>query len=150
MAKYDQCGGCACGLYKKCECENKKHKILVTGGRDYQNKKDVYERLYYYCNTNDLHPSSVCIIHGGCHEKHDRNKLTGADRWADEWARENSSDLDVYYADWETHGRAAGPIRNSVMLKESKPDVVISFPGGRGTSDMTNKARKAGIKVIEE
>jgi hypothetical protein len=53
-----------------------------------------------------------------------------------------------FAADWHTHGRAAGPIRNKRMLDEGKPDVVIAFPGGKGTANMVSQARAAGIKVI--
>ena len=35
------------------------------------------------------------------------------------------------------------------MLDEGKPDLVIAFPGGRGTADMVRKANRAGVKVVE-
>ena len=35
------------------------------------------------------------------------------------------------------------------MLDEGKPDLVVAFPGGRGTAHMTRIARGAGIEVIE-
>jgi hypothetical protein len=35
------------------------------------------------------------------------------------------------------------------MLREGKPDLVIAFPGGRGTAHMTRIALEAGLKVIE-
>ena len=35
------------------------------------------------------------------------------------------------------------------MLVEGKPDVGLAFPGGKGTADMTERLRKAKIKVIE-
>ena len=35
------------------------------------------------------------------------------------------------------------------MLDEGKPDLVIAFPGGKGTADMARRAREAGIEVIE-
>jgi UDP-N-acetylmuramoylalanine-D-glutamate ligase len=44
------------------------------------------------------------------------------------------------------HGNAAGPIR---MLKEGKPNYVVAFPGGPGTRDMVNKAKAAGVPVVE-
>jgi hypothetical protein len=50
-------------------------------------------------------------------------------------------------ADWNTHGRAAGPIRNQRMLDEVKPELVVAFPGGRGTADMVRRAREAGVNV---
>jgi hypothetical protein len=32
-------------------------------------------------------------------------------------------------------------------LRKGKPDLVIAFPGGRGTADMVARARKAGVPV---
>lgn len=52
-----------------------------------------------------------------------------------------------YPADWEKHGRAAGPIRNEKMLIVGTPDMVLAFPGGRGTADMIRKAEAAGLPV---
>jgi hypothetical protein len=53
----------------------------------------------------------------------------------------------VYKAEWDKHGRAAGPIRNQQMLDDGKPDLVLAFAGGRGTDDMCRRAREAGIEV---
>lgn len=81
------------------------------------------------------------VIHGGAE---------GADRLAGRWARFYGHQEEVYEAAWETHGRAAGPIRNHRMLIEGKPDRVIAFrmPGeSRGTDDMIRRARGAGIPV---
>lgn len=52
-----------------------------------------------------------------------------------------------FAADWHTHGKAAGPIRNQRMLDEGKPDFVIAFPGGKGTADMMRRAEAAGVPV---
>jgi hypothetical protein len=56
-----------------------------------------------------------------------------------------------YPAQWHKYGRAAGPIRNQQMLAEGKPDLVLAFhddiDGSRGTKDMVNRARRAGVKV---
>ncbi len=38
-------------------------------------------------------------------------------------------------------------IRNQQMLDEAKPDMVLAFPGGRGTDDMVSRAEKAGVPV---
>ena len=55
----------------------------------------------------------------------------------------------VAEADWAKHGRKAGPIRNQRMIDEGRPDLVVAFPGGTGTADMVERARVAGIRVIE-
>lgn len=50
-------------------------------------------------------------------------------------------------ADWDKYGKAAGYIRNKQMLDEGKPDLVVAFPGGKGTTNMVKLAGCAGIKV---
>lgn len=123
-------------------------RILVCGGRDYADYSRVREVLdelatkhskYYKQNDNWL-PSDITIIHGGA---------KGADSLADQWAVVNWADLRVYEADWETHGRSAGPKRNQRMLEEGMPHLVVAFPGGRGTAHMMKIAREAGVPVME-
>lgn len=80
----------------------------------------------------------TAIIHGGA---------SGADTMAHRWAGMIAKPVDVYPASWCKHGRAAGPIRNQQMIDDGKPDLVIAFPGGKGTADMVRKAEAAGIPV---
>lgn len=55
-------------------------------------------------------------------------------------------------ADWDKYGRAAGPIRNTQMLKEGKPDLVVAFHdninASKGTLNMVQQARKQSVKVM--
>lgn len=108
-------------------------KLLVCGGRDYQDRSAVYDEM------TRLEPSFV--IHGGC--------PTGADLFAEEWIFRNYVPRRIYMAQWSKHGKAAGPIRNQQMIDEGKPDMVLAFPGGKGTADMVRRAKAAGIVVIE-
>lgn len=110
--------------------------ILVCGGRDYMDKGCVYKEL----NAYEANQTISRIITGGAN---------GADDLAAQWAMRNEVDLDEYHAKWGKYGKAAGPIRNARMLEEGKPDIVIAFPGGKGTADMVRKSKKAGIEVIE-
>jgi hypothetical protein len=111
-------------------------RILVCGGRHYDRPKFVRETL------DALHreQSITAIISGGC---------TGADTFAAEWAKKHGVALEVYKADWYAHGRAAGPIRNQEMLDKGRPELVVAFPGGRGTEDMARKAAAAGVRVLQ-
>lgn len=85
------------------------------------------------------HRGQFVLIHGDAR---------GADRIADEWAKEALVEIEKYPADWKKHGKAAGPIRNRQMLKKGRPDYVIAFPGGKGTADMVDIAKKAGVEVL--
>jgi hypothetical protein len=111
-------------------------RVLVCGGRDYMDWGEVYDRLDAF---SDERPISL-LFEGGA---------KGTDCWARSWAENRKVPVQTYLADWPLHGLSAGPIRNRRMLDEGKPDVVIAFPGGRGTANMVLQARAAGVEVIE-
>lgn len=56
--------------------------------------------------------------------------------------------LEEYPAEWANEGRHAALIRNERMLRDGKPDLVIAFPGGQGTSHTCWHAEKLGIRVV--
>ena len=64
-----------------------------------------------------------------------------------DWAVCNWSKIEEFPANWAKHGNMAGPIRNQAMLVKGKPDLVLAFPGGRGTADMVNRARVSKVPV---
>ena len=72
---------------------------------------------------------------------------TGADEEGERWAERNGIPVKRIPADWEKHGRAAGPIRNAQMARYA--DAVALFPGGRGTESMRREAEKASLTVYE-
>jgi 3-keto-L-gulonate-6-phosphate decarboxylase len=106
-------------------------KIIVTGGRDYQDLNKLTKVL------DDLKPTMV--IQGGA---------SGADSLAKIYALNHSIESKTYMADWKTHGRAAGPIRNRKMLEENSDATVVAFPGGAGTRNCVMTAKELGMKII--
>jgi predicted Rossmann-fold nucleotide-binding protein len=110
-------------------------KVVVCGGRDFR------ERAFAFAELSRLHDlyGFTEVIQGGA---------KGADSLAYWWAKNKEIPVKTVNAQWEIHGKSAGVIRNFVMA-DMKPDLVIAFPGGRGTKDMVRIARKRGIKVIE-
>lgn len=109
-------------------------RLLVCGGRDFKDLPFLDQEL------DRLHAERrVKHVITGC--------APGADLMAQFWAGANEIPVDVYVADWKKHGRAAGPIRNQRMLDEGRPDLVVAFPGGRGTADMTKRAKAAGVAI---
>jgi hypothetical protein len=64
------------------------------------------------------------------------------------WANANGIEEIACPADWKRHGRGAGPTSNKLMLEEHQPDLVVAFPGGKGTAHMVGLAEKAGTKVV--
>ncbi len=120
-------------------------RILVCGGRDFKNRDLVFSKLNsLFPSTDDINtwlpPVDTVIIHGGAR---------GADRLAEDWAVINWVHVEEYKADWDKFGKSAGYIRNKQMLTEGKPDLVIAFPGGKGTAMMVKIAKEADVEVRE-
>jgi hypothetical protein len=120
-------------------------RILVTGGRNYLDRDAVFRSL----DAVHAKHAITLIIHGACSERKRKTKLTGADLWAQQWAEENEIPYLGVPAKWTGHGLAAGPIRNGCMLVKWKPDAIVAFPGGSGTTDMVTKGKAAGVPVWE-
>jgi hypothetical protein len=110
--------------------------VIVCGSRDFARPHAVRGVL-------EALPRDIVLVHGDC--------PTGADRLADEIGKELGFHVIPCPADWDKHGRAAGPIRNQMMLETYKPFRVIAFPcwgkPNKGTNDMIARAKKAGIDV---
>lgn len=123
-------------------------KVLVCGSRDWKDKAAVKREIMKL-------PEGTIVIHGGC--------PTGADAMADEIARRRGLPVRVYPADWEGEkertgsAAAAGPKRNAQMIRSEhvQGDPVafclafaLDLLRSRGTKDCSDRAKKAGIKVI--
>lgn len=105
-------------------------KVLVCGGRDFEDSGLIQSVLSAWDISE--------LIEGGAR---------GADRLARQYAEGRGIPVTTFRAAWDEHGKYAGVVRNAQMLSEGCPDEVIAFPGGRGTENMINQARKAGVPV---
>ena len=110
-------------------------KILVCGGRDFDDRDLFYKAMKPY-----LYDKTVSIIHGAA---------PGADTIAGDWAHAFGHQVESFPADWTKYGKRAGYIRHTQMLNEGKPDMVVAFPGGKGTSMMIKLAEAAGVPVVK-
>jgi hypothetical protein len=120
-------------------------RVLVCGGREYNDRNAVFGALN---EINKVTPID-CLIHGDCPGA-EASGWVSADRLAGRWGHMTKGVTVVTEsAKWGEHGRAAGPIRNALMIERYTPDMVIAFPGGTGTADCVRRAIDAGIKVIQ-
>lgn len=120
-------------------------RVIIAGSRKY----DDYETLREKCNHILCQKLSddnirVIILSGGA---------TGADALGERYADENHLQVERHPADWQKHGRAAGPIRNAEMA--ACANALIAFPKkgetNRGTRNMISLAKAKGllVRVIE-
>lgn len=106
--------------------------IIVTGGRNYSDKQKIDSVLSF------INPTK--IIQGGA---------SGADWLAKNWALKNDTLCVTVYADWDTYGKAAGPMRNLKMINDFPNAIIVAFPGGKGTANCIANAVESGRIVLE-
>jgi len=120
------------------------HQVVVCGGRDFVPSDGDAVVLSVW-----LAARVPLVLHHG--------DARGADRWAaGVAARVPGVTVIAHPAQWAEHGRSAGPRRNAAMLTVARAAAaawgrlpeLLAYPGGRGTDDMVDKARRAGIPVV--
>jgi hypothetical protein len=113
-------------------------RILVTGDRNWKDVSLI--RVSLICARGYF--GEIEVIEG---------EAPGADTIARQVCEEFGWKFRAFPADWDTHGRAAGPIRNKQMLNEGKPHFVLAFhldiEHSKGTKNMVEQSRKTGIPV---
>lgn len=107
--------------------------LVFTGGRDYTDEKTI-ARIFNYFRPDIVHI-------GDC--------PTGLDNLVKNHCEFYGIKYFKYCANWNKHGKAAGPIRNKEMLVVAACDLLIAFPGGRGTTNCIKEAKKLGYIVLE-
>lgn len=116
-------------------------KVLFCGDRNWGDHWMIRDALQH---LREAYPGrdELEICHGDAR---------GADRIAGTEAKALGIPVTEYPADWERHGKSAGPIRNRLMVKYFAPDTVYAFHDdlehSKGTKDMVAYARAHRIPV---
>lgn len=106
-------------------------KLAIIGTRTFNDYEVFKETLDHYLKKKDIKPTR--IISGGA---------DGVDSMAVRWAKENNILTTIYLPDWKTHGKAAGPLRNTLIVKEANGVIAFWNKVSRGTQDSINKAKE--------
>ena len=96
-------------------------RVLICSGRFYADTHTITHVLDLYARTQTIN----VLIHGG------HQALGGA------------------IENWALHGKYAETRRNLFMLEDSRPDVLLAFPGGEDTAECIKMAKNRGIRVID-
>lgn len=102
-------------------------KLAVIGSRTFNNVDLLNEILKQHLDNIS------CIISGGAN---------GADSLAENWAKQNNIDTEIYLPDWQKYGKQAGYLRNVEIIKNS--DQCIAFWDGKskGTAHSISLCKK--------
>lgn len=123
--------------------------ILVCGDRGWTD----YDFIAMHLAAFDVDRCIERVIHGAA---------PGADTLAGQWFLSTGRTPLVYPADWQAHGRAAGPKRNQLMLdkllsyEDKDADewnvLVVAFhdniEASKGTKDMVRRAKRRVLTYV--
>ena len=114
--------------------------IIVSGSRDGVPRTRVHNVL------DGLHKGFgiTHIHHGGA---------WGSDAHADQWADLHEVETTTYTPDWDTHGKAAGPLRNREMVRKANKEgarLLLAFHANdsKGTRNAIAEAENIAISVM--
>ena len=107
-------------------------RVAIVGSREWKFPAAVISAV------DDI-PLDGTLVSGGAR---------GVDTIAEQRANERGLRTDIYRADWENLGKAAGMIRNLAIINNC--DKLIAFWDGqsKGTMDSVRRAKAAGIPYM--
>lgn len=112
-------------------------RVTIVGSRSFRDYGFFEKKIKEWETANGI---ITTVISGGA---------SGVDGMAEQYAIRNNRQKIVHKPDWDRHGKAAGPIRNSAIVGDGL-DYLIAFPGpdSIGTHDTIRKAKEKGIVVF--
>jgi hypothetical protein len=107
-------------------------RFIIAGGRDFSDYEYLKEKCF------NILPNDCEVVSGGA---------KGADYLGERFAKENEIQIKKFPANWNLHGKSAGPIRNKQMAEYA--DALICFWDGesRGTKNMIDEATLRGLEI---
>lgn len=107
-------------------------KTIIAGSRSITSIKTVRKAI----DASNLTVTEV--VSGGAR---------GVDSLGEKWASHNHIPVKRFIADWNRHGRSAGPIRNRQMADYADALIAIWDGESRGTKNMIGQAAAKGLVV---
>jgi hypothetical protein len=109
-------------------------KVIIAGGRDFTD----FQLLKRSCDNLLINKPKVEIVSGGA---------AGSDALGEDYAYHHGFPCEQFEADWNLHGKSAGPIRNRQMAEYA--DALIAFWDGKsqGTRHMIQMAQTHDLDI---
>lgn len=107
-------------------------KVIVAGSRDITDFTTVQGAI----NDSPFTPTE--IVSGGA---------DGVDALGEKWSRLNSVDAKTFQANWNKHGKSAGPKRNKKMANYADAAVIVWDGESAGTRNMLENALASRLDV---
>ena len=107
-------------------------RVIVAGSREI---RDI--DLVFFAMASSKFPIRT-VISGGAR---------GVDTLGEQIAKKYNINLEIYPADWNTHGKSAGYKRNELMASKAEGLVAIWDGQSRGTKHMIDIAKRYQLKI---
>lgn len=112
-------------------------KLVIYGSRSIKSSGVLLSTMtYWIVNKFGVYPSLV--ISG---------TAPGGDRIGEQWAKLHDVPVERMPADWETHGKKAGFLRNTAMAEIADGGLALWDGVSRGTAHMTSEMERLGKPV---
>ena len=115
-------------------------KLIVAGSRHMQQFSHHFIDNAYNALVPKDWDYPMEVVSGGA---------TGVDAAGERWAHTLPAHVKKFPADWEKHGKAAGPKRNRQMALYGDALLLIWDGESKGSANMKQEADNAGIPVFE-
>ena len=113
-------------------CNNKHMRVIIAGGREIHDYSKLLEAI------DECQFPIATVVSGGAR---------GADALGERYAEEMNLKLNLFYPNWDLHGKSAGHIRNRKMAENADALIALWDGESRGTKNMIETAHKLGLLV---
>lgn len=108
-------------------------RLIVAGSRSITDVCTSEEARDFVFAAVDMTPFEIKEIVSGT--------ASGVDGIGELYASERDIPVERFPADWDTHGRAAGPIRNQKMAEYADAALIVRVNGSAGSTNMIETAK---------
>lgn len=112
-------------------------KVIVAGTRSF-GADTVLPLVDWALRTGPF--TATEIVSGGA---------SGVDAAGEQWAEANGVPIEWFPAEWDRHGKAAGPMRNEDMAKHADALLLVWDGHSRGSADMRARAQAHNLPIFE-
>ncbi len=133
-------------------------KVIVAGSRDIDRHQALGHALRHLLPNGaefsldlrfgDKGLSITELVTGCCPTGPDQVPFM-LDNWWSSSCFSCNFDIVKFPADWDKHGKAAGPIRNKQMAEYADALLLIWDGNSRGSMNMKKEAEKANLQIVE-
>lgn len=113
------------------------YRVIIAGGREFNDYQLLKEKCDNILATM-VKSCQIVILSG---------TAKGADKLGEQYAQEKGYTVEQYPADWNSHGKKAGIIRNAQMANSAQALIAFWDGKSRGTKNMIEVASSKGLAV---